>query len=288
MNNGISGCSTGSPSDFNASTFNNGLAPANRTVCVAAWAPIIGGAFAAVSLSLVLALLGAGLGFAVTSPWQGAGASAATLTIEAIVWLVVVQWLASGVAGYLAGRLRAPWQGIHTHEVFFRDTAHGFLSWSLATVFTVVALASLVPSMTLVTHGPERGAPSEKHLVMDASSSLLRTSHPGVTPVADGPETREETARILMTAVASKDPLSADDKTYLDQVVAAREGISTDEADKRVDATVNNLRQSVDKARKGAATLSIFMALAMMVGAFVASAAAALGGMHRDDYQVKQ
>jgi len=77
-----------------------------------------------------------GVGLSVASPW-GNGASAATLGVGAALWLVVVQWLSSAFGGYLTGRLRTKWQGVHTHEVFFRDTANGFLVWALATVVTV-------------------------------------------------------------------------------------------------------------------------------------------------------
>ena len=44
--------------------------------------------------------------------------------------------------GYVAGRLRTRWVGVHTHEIFFRDTAHGFLAWALATVIGAGFLAA--------------------------------------------------------------------------------------------------------------------------------------------------
>jgi hypothetical protein len=88
-----------------------------------AWPAIIGGAFAAVALSLILLALGSGLGLASVSPWSNAGVSATTFTVMTAVWLIVVQWLASGLGGYLTGRLRTKWVGLHTHEVFF--SRHG-------------------------------------------------------------------------------------------------------------------------------------------------------------------
>jgi hypothetical protein len=44
------------------------------------------------------------------------------------------------------------------------------------------------------------------------------------------------------------------------------------------------VRQAADVARKRAAQLSIATALSMLIGAFIASAAAALGGRIRDEY----
>jgi hypothetical protein len=98
------------------------------------WAAIIGGASAAVALSLILLALGSGFGLASVSPWPNSGASVTTLTVMTAIWLVVVQWISSGLGGYLTGRLRTKWVGVHTHEVFFRDTAHGLLAWAVELV----------------------------------------------------------------------------------------------------------------------------------------------------------
>src|SRR6202012_3018660 len=79
-------------------------------------------------------------------PWANAGVSATTFTIFAGIWLIVVQWLSSGLGGYITGRLRTKWTGTHTHEVFFRDTAHGFLTWALATVIGAALIATAASS----------------------------------------------------------------------------------------------------------------------------------------------
>ena len=120
--------------------------PVESAVSAVSWAAIIGGAVAAASATLVLVALGSGLGLASISPWRSAGASATTFTIGAGIWLIVVQWLSSGLGGYITGRLRTKWVGTHTHEVFFRDTAHGFLTWALASVIGALMLASAASS----------------------------------------------------------------------------------------------------------------------------------------------
>lgn len=113
----------------------------------ASWPAIFAGAFVALSASIVLAALGAGLGFAAISPWPGHGASGTTFTITTAIWLIVTQWISAGLGGYIAGRLRTKWVGTHTHEVFFRDTAHGLITWSVATVFVAALLAGSVTSV---------------------------------------------------------------------------------------------------------------------------------------------
>ena len=108
------------------------------------WAAIFAGAAAAAALSLILVVLGAGLGFAATSPWADEGASAQTLGVSAIIWLLLTQILASGLGGYIAGRLRVKWANLHGDEVYFRDTAHGFLAWAVATLVAALLIVGTV------------------------------------------------------------------------------------------------------------------------------------------------
>ena len=107
------------------------------------WAAIFSGALAAVSITLVLLALVAGLGLTSISPWPNSGASASTFTIGAGIGLIVVQWLAAGIGGFVTGRLRTKMgQCAARSRDFFRDTAHGFLAWALATVTGILLFAS--------------------------------------------------------------------------------------------------------------------------------------------------
>jgi hypothetical protein len=115
------------------------------------WSAIIAGTVAAIALTIALFALGSAFGLASASAWPGVGARPTTFTIGAGVWMIVTQWLSAAVGGYLAGRLRTRWHGLHTHEVYFRDTAHGLLTWATATVImaavaaAAVALSNLAP-----------------------------------------------------------------------------------------------------------------------------------------------
>src|SRR5438105_594314 len=111
------------------------------------WAAVIAGAFGAAALSLILLALGTGFGLSATSPWSNVGSSASRVGIGAIIWLIVVQIIAFGLGGYLTGRLRTKWVNLHTSEVYFRDTANGFLVWALGVVITAAFLASATVSM---------------------------------------------------------------------------------------------------------------------------------------------
>src|ERR1700730_222910 len=106
------------------------------------WGAILAGGVAAAALSLLLLALGAGLGFSSVSPWSNSGVSATTFDIGAGLYLIVMAMVASTVGGYLAGRLRTKWTGVHTHEAFFRDTAHGLLAWAFATLISATVLGA--------------------------------------------------------------------------------------------------------------------------------------------------
>ena len=108
---------------------------------------MLGGAFVASSSSLILLALGAGFGLAVVSPWSSGGTSASTLGSLSIGWLFLVEVVASALGGYLTGRLRTKWAVIHTDEVYFRDTANGFLAWAVALVVGATFLASAAATM---------------------------------------------------------------------------------------------------------------------------------------------
>jgi hypothetical protein len=263
------------------------------------WPAIIAGAIAAASVSLILIVLGSGLGLASVSAWPGAGASATTFTVVAAIWLIVVQWLSSGVGGYLTGRLRTKWVGTHTHEVFFRDTAHGLVMWALTTVLGVALLASAASSVIdtgarvagTVASGAAQGAVGAPGSTLNPYDvdTVLRSSRPDANPAPA--ETRSEVMRILGKAAVTTGGMPAADRSYLTGLIAARAGIPAEEAQKRIDGVTAELnagetkaRQAAEDARKASAMVSIYTALSMLVGAFIASVCAVLGGRQRDEH----
>jgi hypothetical protein len=246
------------------------------------WAAVLGGAFVAAALSLILLALGTGIGLSSVSPWSNAGASASTVSKGAIVWLIIVQIVASAMGGYLAGRLRTKWVNVHTDEVYFRDTAHGFLVWAVGLVITAVFLASAATSMVggaarlggsalSATGGPD---PNEYFV-----GTLFRSDHSS----ADRNDTavRGEAGVILVHALRQGD-VGATDQTYLAELVAARTGLSQTEAEKRVSEVFAEAQQAADTARKAVAHSLFWMFLALLIGAFCASFAATIGGRQRD------
>jgi hypothetical protein len=190
---------TNIPPSVNPDLYPSGVA-GGSTVSAVSWSAIFAGTVAAMALTLTLVAIGATFGFASVSPWPGVGAAASTFTIATGIWLIVTQWLSAAAGGYLAGRMRVRWHGLHTDEVFFRDTAHGLLTWATATVL------------------------------------------------------------VAMVAVAA---------SALSNIAAAPVDVDTS-------------KDAVDAARKVAMSVAGFTGLSLLVGAFIASVAGAIGGRLRD------
>lgn len=129
---------------------------ASAPASAVSWGAILAGAAAAAALSLILLILGTGLGLSSVSPWTQVGVSAATFGVSTILWITFTQIAASGMGGYLAGRLRTKWISVHTDEVYFRDTAHGFLAWAIASLATAALLSSVIGS--IIGSGMQAGA----------------------------------------------------------------------------------------------------------------------------------
>lgn len=251
------------------------------------WAAILAGAAGAASLSLILLVLGTGLGLSSVSPWAQSGVAAATFGVSTILWITFTQIAASGMGGYMAGRLRSKWVGLHSDETYFRDTAHGFLAWSVATLATAAMLTSAIGS--IVNTGVQAGAAvaggagagmAVGQLTQSDSSpsylvdSLFRKSvaitdpaaagaAPGTamtqsaeTPVMASTESSTpssistaEVSRIFANSLSTGAALPADDVKYLGEVVSRRADISQQEAEKRVTETYVKAQAKIAEAK---------------------------------------
>ena len=266
------------------------------------WPAIAAGAVAAAALTLVLLALGAGLGLSSISPWADSSVSATTFKIGAGIYLCCVAVMASAVGGYLAARLRTRWTGVHTNEVFFRDSAHGFLAWAFATILSAGVLGA---ATTHITSGAVAGAgaaagqaaqnlnPAELYIdrlfradgaapAAGAPAAPGVQNPPGAQPAANADTSRSEVLRLWTSSFRSTQDLRADDRTYIARLVAARTGVSQAEAEKRVNDVVTEAKAAADRSRRTAAQLSFWLTASLLLGAFAASLAAIEGGQQRD------
>jgi hypothetical protein len=277
------------------------------------WAAIAAGAVAAAALALVLVAFGAGLGLSAVSPWSDSGVSAATFKTGTGIYLVIVAVMSSAVGGYLAARLRTKWVNVHSNEVFFRDTAHGFLAWAFATLLSASVLSSAVAYLANGTAAAIGSAGSQATRSVNPADlyvdKLFRTSASQTGPASQTAPTspssadsggtntgtpasptsgttlgqsRAEILRLWTADFRDNQDLSGPDKAYVAQVVAARTGLSQDDAAKRVNDVIVEAKTAADTARKGAMKLSFWLTAAMLFGAFAAGLAAVEGGSLRD------
>ena len=240
-----------------------------------AWGAVSGGAFVIAAVALIMLALGAGFGLSTVSPWSDVGASASAAGTMAIVWLIATELISCALGGYLVGRLRTKWMAVHTDEVYFRDTANGFLAWAVAVIITVAFLGSAAASMVGKRDVAEQGKPAS-----NASSYFVDRLFRGAPATIDT-STQAEAGRVLANVLLLKDSTGAD-QAYLGTMVAAKTGITPNDANQRVAQVVSDAKQAEDTARQAASHLLLWIFLALLIGAFSASYAATIGGRQRD------
>jgi hypothetical protein len=273
------------------------------------WAAVFAGGVTAAAISVILLLFGAGLGLSSVSPWPHSGVSATTFTVLAAVWLIIVQWVAAIFGGYMAGRLRTKWVGVHTDEVFFRDTAHGFLAWAVGTLIVASLLAFAAAgaagtgaqaAATIATNSNAQNTYFVDELfrqnanpnAVDGGSAI---APPAPASAADVTGLSDEQVRTQATAIlahgAEEGSVSSTDTAYLTQLVSGRTGLAPADAQARVQdvlnqeqAAITKAKQVADATRKASAMAAIYTFISLLIGAFIASVAGAIGGRLRDTY----
>jgi len=245
----------------------------NVPVSAVSWAAILAGAAGAASLSLILLMLGVGLGLSSVSPWLNSGVEAKTLGVSTIAWIIFTQLAAAGLGGYIAGRMRTRWQNVPVDEVYFRDTAHGFLAWSVATLFTAALLTSTIsavlgsvaqttasalsaPMAESIKRGDEgmamgaspyqidklfrRTGESAVAIVNpnDAAIAMPESSSAPLMAGLDSSRFHAEVGRIFAYSQSkissTNSALSADDLLYVTSIVQQQTGLSNSDAETRV------------------------------------------------------
>ena len=254
-----------------------GVETAESSVSAVSWPAVAAGAVASCALTLVLVAFGIGLGLSVVSPWSGSGVSATTFKIGTGLYLVVIAMLSSSIGGYIAGRLRTGWTGVHSDEVYFRDTAHGFIAWAFASVLGAILLASPASSLIGGAAAASQAGPMDGYV-----DTLLRSDAPAAANAGNAQDTRGEMARLFTASFRDGGDLKPADRTYVAKVVAARSGLSQADAEKRVNDVVTQVKADTDAARRATAQLAFWLVASLLIGAFCASLAATEGGSLRD------
>ena len=255
------------------------------------WSAILAGAAVSAGLSLILLAIGSGIGFSVANPWSnGAAATTTKAATVAGIYITVTAVMASAIGGYLAGRLRHLWLGTHPHEAFFRDTAHGLVSWAVATVAGAVLLGTVTTSLTgAAVQGASAGAGmaaarnGTTAVFTDrlfAYDSVAVSKDPGMARDYNGD--RAFAGRLMGRIGTPGRELTANERQNLAVIVAARTGLALPDAEKRVADVEADARAAAEQARRVGMMLSFWLAASLLAGALAASLAAWEGGAIRD------
>lgn len=247
------------------------------------WSSVLAGAFAAGAMSFILVSFGVAIGLGVSSAsptWRDASVALALLSG---LYLIIQAIISFGFGGYIAGRTARPAPALATIEDDGerRDGLHGLMSWALAVLIGAAVLAII--GAAAIDRSPTRGgagnATSAEPLLSYELDKLFRA--PRRPPNTDMREARAEAGRILMTS-SSHSGVSADDRTYLVQQVAALTGLAAPDSERRVDAAIAQSQTAISRARRNSVMIAFSVAVAALIGAAVAWAAAVAGGRHRD------
>lgn len=96
------------------------------------WGAIFAGAIIALSLQLILSLIGIGIGLSTVDPQTNDNPSGAAIGFGAVLWWTISSLVSLYIGGMIAGRIAGSFNGF----------LHGLITWALVTMGTVLLLTS--------------------------------------------------------------------------------------------------------------------------------------------------
>ena len=260
------------------------------------WGAILAGGVIAAAVSTLMTAFGAAIGLTASSPYEGSGISAKALGIASALWILWVAISSFMIGGYVAGRLRRRVHDTSEHESDVRDGSHGLVVWALGTLMIAYLATSTVANVAKA--GAEVVSGGASALTSAAGKAAGQTDVVGYSidrltraapkPGGDAARIKEDVTRIIGNSI-STGTLSADDRTYLTNEVAAAAGIPPEEATKRVNETLAQMqalkekaKQAAETARKTGILVAFLTAASLAIAAAASWWAATMGGKHHD------
>lgn len=249
------------------------------------WGAIFAGVAIALSIQLLLNLLGLGIGASTINVRQGETPGSG-LAIGAGVWFAVSALLSLFAGGWAAGRLA----GVPSRE---DGMLHGFTTWSVTTIATICLLSSAVGGLIggsasllgKVGSATGQGASSIAPGVTDLVSQAT-----GITP-ADVKQQAGDLAsdprfQTFISQSVSQGNVTPEAQQALATLVAQKQGVSPEQANQEVSGWEQRLQQAKEQAKTTAANAAdgaaagvsragLWSFAALLLGAI----AAALGGL---------
>lgn len=250
------------------------------------WGAIFAGVAIALTLNMLLNLLGLSIGAGVIDPGQADTPTASTLSMSSVIWFVVAGIIASFAGGYVSSRLSGR---------FMRSTGslHGVTSWAVTTIVIFYLLSTSVGALVggafsglgslvsgagaAVGTAATAAAPSLANATnpMAAIEQQIRQTSGG-----NDPQALRDTAISAMQAVLTGDQAQVEDaRTRAAEALARAQNISVDQARQQVTTYETQYREFIAEAKKRATEAAAATATAVSAGAAVAFAALLLGAI---------
>jgi hypothetical protein len=260
------------------------------------WGGIFAGLFLVLSIQLLLSMLGFGIGLSIVQPGQGGVPNAGTIGIGAAIWWVITYIIALVIGSYAAARLA----GV---ALRFDGVFHGLVTWAFALMVTFYLLTTAVGGVIGGAFGVVGNAVS-------AAGQGLKAAAPEVAKAAGistdqiqqrAKELLQPTDPSRMSNAQAEAQLAKDVGSYMaggsgaqgarDQIIgimAAKLGISRDDAAKRFDQWAGQFNQSKSTVAQGAeqaagktagilSQASIWAFVALLLGAIFSGLGGAWG-----------
>lgn len=251
------------------------------------WGSILAGVAVALSLQLLLNLLGIGVGASTINPKQG-DTPGSGLAIGAGIWFAISALISLFCGGWAAGRLAG-------HPDNKDGMLHGFTTWSLTTILTLVMLTSAIGGLiggSASLLGKAASAGGQGAAAAAPVLTNLASQVTGITPedlkqqageIASDPRFQSFAADILRNGQASPES-----RNNLVQLVAQKQNIPQQQADAEVTGWQQRLEQAkeqagakatevADKAASGVAKTALWSFFALLLGAIAATLGGRLG-----------
>jgi hypothetical protein len=251
------------------------------------WGAIIGGAVAAISILLLLNLLGVGIGASTIDPMEG-DQPGKGMAIGAGIWFVLSFLVALAVGGWASGRL----VGVPNRK---DGMVHGFITWGVTTMVLLWALTSAIGGLiggatailghtaTLAGKSAKSAAPAVSGLVQQATGVTPQDIQQQAGDVASDPSFQS-----FVSGVLRDGQVNPQDRANLARVISQRRGISQADADVQITQWQQQLVQTKqqlgqkavqaeDKAASGVSRAALVSFAALLLGAIAATVGGGLG-----------
>ncbi|WP_288430399.1 PhnA-like protein [uncultured Agrobacterium sp.] len=250
------------------------------------WGGVFAGVAVALTLHLLLNLLGVAIGAGVIDPAQNDTPSAMSLSTGSVIWVIASGIIAAFIGGYVASRM----SGRASRST---GALHGLTTWA---VTTLVVFYMLTTSVGALVGGAFTGVTS----VFSGAGSTIATAATAAAPSianatdpvstieqrireasgGNDPQALRDAAVSAVRAVLTGDQAQAEDaRNRAADALARAQGIPVDQARQQVTDYENQYRQAVEQAKTRATEAAQATATAVSAASYVAFGALIIGAV---------